>query len=56
MAEAPAQAAKLRLADLIVDRDLTDDEVEQIRRKIDSLTVRARPTQAAHHHDVTPLQ
>jgi hypothetical protein len=54
MAEAPAQPKTLRIADLF-DRDLTDDEIAQIRQKIDTLARVAKPTEAAHHHDVTPL-
>lgn len=54
MPEAPAEPRTLRIADLF-DRDLTDDEIAQIRQKIDALPRRVKPTEAAHHHDVTPL-
>lgn len=45
-----------RAVTLIFDRDISDDELEQMRQKTDALAVRAAGPDAAHHHDVTPEQ
>ena len=52
MADVSAEAGAVKLS-AIFDRDLTTDEVAQIRQKIDALPQRAAPVEAAHHHDVT---
>lgn len=54
MAQAPEQPRTVRMVNLVFERDLTDDEVEQIRQRTDALVARLAPTAAAHHHDVTP--
>jgi hypothetical protein len=55
MAEESGTTRRPRLSDLIIDRDLTDEEITQIRQRVDTLVARFDPTKDAHHHDSVKL-
>ena len=53
---APRQAAAgrtHRMVSLVFDRDLGDEDIEQIRQQTDALYAAMLPPEAAHHHDTS---